>query len=421
MDKKTIGGFIAALRRASGMTQRELAERLNVSDKTVSRWERDEGAPDLALIPVLAEIFGVTCDELLCGARRSSAQRAAGEPLPAPRSDKQRQRLLVVSRSRFRARSLIALGVAGAGLMAAMVANLAFLRAYVGFFAGAALLLAAAVLQALAVNAAFLAVEGGELPGEEQSRFRRDVWALAARSFGLMAALIGFLMPLALLPGDAYLGLSAQSWFMYGACGAAVALGAFGTICHVLGGVWLSKGAPGLSEAERGAYVRRRRLLRRCVAGAAALMLMTGGVQSVLNATLRPEELAEPLLFDDYESFIRYMEQDVPDPSAGDAGLSPGETIYYDEQGNQVDEEQALRHEIVNARGEVVCAFVWRNRAASMFSYSDGEDLLPIRVRTVEALEAAQARVDMRNGAFALAYLAEAALALAVYLRRRAG
>lgn len=47
------------------MTQKDLAERLNVSDKTVSRWERDDGAPDLSAIPVIAEIFGVTCDELL--------------------------------------------------------------------------------------------------------------------------------------------------------------------------------------------------------------------------------------------------------------------------------------------------------------------------------------------------------------------
>ena len=40
MEKKTIGGFIAALRKANGMTQKDLAEQLNVSDKTVSRWER---------------------------------------------------------------------------------------------------------------------------------------------------------------------------------------------------------------------------------------------------------------------------------------------------------------------------------------------------------------------------------------------
>ena len=55
MEKKTIGKFISALRRASGMTQKELAEKLFVSDKTVSRWECDECTPDLALIPVIAD------------------------------------------------------------------------------------------------------------------------------------------------------------------------------------------------------------------------------------------------------------------------------------------------------------------------------------------------------------------------------
>ena len=76
MEEKTIGKFITALRRANGMTQKELAEKLYVSDKTVSRWERDESAPDLALIPAIAEIFGITCDELLRGERRSAAERA---------------------------------------------------------------------------------------------------------------------------------------------------------------------------------------------------------------------------------------------------------------------------------------------------------------------------------------------------------
>ena len=50
MERKSIGSFIAALRRANGMTQKELAERLSVSDKAVSRWERDENLPDLMLL-----------------------------------------------------------------------------------------------------------------------------------------------------------------------------------------------------------------------------------------------------------------------------------------------------------------------------------------------------------------------------------
>ena len=60
MEKKTMGAFISALRKANGMTQQELADKLNVSNKAVSRWERDECAPDITLIPPLAEILGVT-------------------------------------------------------------------------------------------------------------------------------------------------------------------------------------------------------------------------------------------------------------------------------------------------------------------------------------------------------------------------
>ena len=56
MEKKTIGAFIAALRKANGLTQKQLADKLCVSDKAVSRWERDETLPDLMLIPVIAGI-----------------------------------------------------------------------------------------------------------------------------------------------------------------------------------------------------------------------------------------------------------------------------------------------------------------------------------------------------------------------------
>ena len=93
MEKKTIGGLIAALRKANGMTQKELAERLNVSDKTISRWERDDGAPDLSVIPVIAEIFDITCDELLRGERKSPEQQTeTPENIPTAKGEKQRQR-----------------------------------------------------------------------------------------------------------------------------------------------------------------------------------------------------------------------------------------------------------------------------------------------------------------------------------------
>ena len=75
MTSKTMAEVISSRRKELGLTQKDLAERLNVSDKTVSRWERDDGAPDLSVIPVIAEIFDITCDELLRGERKSPQQQ----------------------------------------------------------------------------------------------------------------------------------------------------------------------------------------------------------------------------------------------------------------------------------------------------------------------------------------------------------
>lgn len=69
MEKRSLGAFLAALRREKGWTQKELAELLHVSDKTVSRWERDESVPDLFLVPDIAQLYGISSDELIRGER----------------------------------------------------------------------------------------------------------------------------------------------------------------------------------------------------------------------------------------------------------------------------------------------------------------------------------------------------------------
>lgn len=80
MERKSIGAFIASLRREKGMTQKQLAQLLNVSDKAISRWERDESQPDLNLIPVLGELFSVTSDELLRGCRSENPRSQDQSP-----------------------------------------------------------------------------------------------------------------------------------------------------------------------------------------------------------------------------------------------------------------------------------------------------------------------------------------------------
>ena len=67
VDKEKIGALIRSLRKEKGMTQKELAEKLNISDKTVSKWERGKGIPDISTIPVLSDIFGIEIEKMLQG------------------------------------------------------------------------------------------------------------------------------------------------------------------------------------------------------------------------------------------------------------------------------------------------------------------------------------------------------------------
>ena len=64
---QTFGSRISALRKEKGMTQSALAEKMGVTDKAVSKWERDLSFPDVGSLPKLAQIFELSVDELLQG------------------------------------------------------------------------------------------------------------------------------------------------------------------------------------------------------------------------------------------------------------------------------------------------------------------------------------------------------------------
>lgn len=149
MNKKTIGQFLAALRKANGMTQQDVADRLNVSNKAVSRWERDECAPDLTLIPALAEMFGVTCDELLKGERildNFTPEKSE------PKVDKQIKALINRSVSSFKTTILISIALAVVGYICMLGISYGFYRPIVGFAVLMLFETAAFVIAVIATN-----------------------------------------------------------------------------------------------------------------------------------------------------------------------------------------------------------------------------------------------------------------------------
>ena len=75
MNCEKIGKFIATSRKQKGLTQTELADRLNITDRAVSKWERGKGCPDISLLEDLSKILDVSIIELLRGEKTNKKQK----------------------------------------------------------------------------------------------------------------------------------------------------------------------------------------------------------------------------------------------------------------------------------------------------------------------------------------------------------
>ncbi len=428
MEKKTIGGFIAALRKANGMTQKELAERLNVSDKTVSRWERDDGAPDLSVIPSIAEIFDVTCDELLRG-ERVSPDRRAEQPEPteptSQKGEKQRQRLLKSTLSQYKNLTYISMGVSAVGMIVALICNLAFLKAVLGFLLGTIFFVAGIVCQAVFLNRAFLSVEDAGIDDADLSAYKRKVISLAERSIGLTVLFLGFTFPLVMV--DAYMGLGTDSLFIWGTVGGAAFAVIYAVVLYFLNWSLVKKGVYTLSDKEMASYIYNRKLKKICAVSLVAALSITFVLHIFGSAKLwNPYNLAQGTVFNDYDSFIEYMGQDIPYKQGIEFEIipdeeNPSDEVWYDHYGNPVSREEALTFTLHDANGDVVCTYVHFNETVATLRY-DRQDgtVLPITVISHFEFENARHLSELITGIYCILYPIELIVVLAVYYKKRA-
>ena len=144
MEKKTMGSFMSALRKANGLTQQQVADKLNVSNKTVSKWECDEGYPEITMLPAIAEIYSVTVDELLRG------ERIVKENCDSPKNDmkteKQMMYLFMSSEKNYTTLSVISLVLS----LFALFISLFFSASSLGIIIAVLLVGAAVIMEVIA-------------------------------------------------------------------------------------------------------------------------------------------------------------------------------------------------------------------------------------------------------------------------------
>ena len=420
MEAKTMGSFLAALRKAAGMTQRELAEQLHVSDKAVSRWERDECAPDLALIPVIAEIFSVTCDELLRGGRDRGDQ--TGDPAKA---DKQRQWILRKTRSKFISHTLLALLGPALGAVAAAGAVLGFLRAVLGFWLGAAGCLVGAVVQLVLWNGAVLSLSddrAGDVAGPCRYELLRRTEGALLICAGVLAALLplnGYTprTMLYLFQGQ----LPTPYWPQAAAAGGGtVLLGLL--LCRALNPILARRAPVSLPLETAKETVRRVRAQSRVAWTLAAALSATALVHGAVTLVWPTAALVHGAVYDTVDDFRAVMSTNLPAP---EEDFTNQELMALTQQ---LSENQSIQFQSEEGRGQIrnrdqeaVISYSRLNQSVVFLRYTpqDGDQFPAVEVVTAADAQSALDRSALRQTCFLALYVLEAAAALVWALCRR--
>ena len=420
MEAKTMGSFLAALRKAAGMTQRELAEQLHVSDKAVSRWERDECAPDLALIPVIAEIFSVTCDELLRGGRDRGDQ--TGDPAKV---DKQRQWILRKTRSKFISHTLLALLGPALGAVAAAGAVLGFQRAVLGFWLGAAGCLVGAVVQLVLWNGAVLSISD-DRAGDVAGPCRYE---LLRRTEGALLICAGVLA--ALLPLNGYTSLTMLYLFQgqlptpywpqaAAAGGGTVLLGLL--LCRALNPILARRAPVSLPLETAKETVRRVRAQSRVAWTLAAALSATALVHGAVTLVWPTAALVHGAVYDTVDDFRAVMSTNLPAP---EEDFTNQELMALTQQ---LSENQSIQFQSEEGRGQIrnrdqetVISYSRLNQSVVFLRYTpqDGDQFPAVEVVTYADARSALDRSALRQTCFLALYVLEAAAALVWALCRR--
>lgn len=418
MEKKTIGAFISALRKASGMTQRQLAEKLNVSDRAVSRWERDEAMPDLTLIPVIAEIFGVTSDEILRGQRKDQTEPET--KYEVQKSEKQLRYLLRKTETDYLICSAGSIAVSLFGLIAAMIGNLGFLRAYIGFFVSCFFFIPGALSQVIFLIQGLRNLDTAECDEALIQKTRRTMVFGAETAFTVCAILFAACLPLIFLVHDTYAGLSAHSWASHGLgwglCAAIICAIICTTINIFLGYIRL----PDMTKPRNKLRLRTFQILAVVILSTLLLHL---GCLFFLRSNM---QLYTPnTKWETWPELKEYLETPMttdgkPLELVSSVNWDSGEECeYVDKDGNTY---QLYNHKtiLVYEPDHVTpkYEYIHRNHSVYTFDYSPTKDHLPIYTFTVTDYNAAMQKLAYINLGLCATYVMEF-VTIAILYRRK--
>ena len=397
MEKKTIGKFISALRQANGMTQKELGEKLFVSDKTVSRWECDECTPELSLIPSIAEIFGITTDELLRGERNNPERETASEDAASKqkaKSDKQFRLMLDRNSRKYKNFTLISVGITIFGFIAAIIANFGFSKGLIAFCLSAAFCVASEICQiCFAINARITPDEDDDSYTERIQEANTGVIKTATAITAVNLLLLAFCLPLVTMIDGANYGLAFEHWLGYGLLAAAIAF----VLCYIVYTLFVRKvlcerNLISLTEKQQSLITKNQKLLTKTIRSAVAVALALGVCIGVWNIIGWQTFLKEHT-FDNCADFKEFMESDYNrwfNETYGYANVN-GEIVEVypgapDHSHNAINHQYVISS-IENSNGEEICSYYYNPDLYWRIDFTlSADDKMPVTVVTSESV-----------------------------------
>jgi len=424
MERKSIGSFIAALRRANGMTQKDLAEKLSVSDKAVSRWERDESMPDLMLLPVIADVFHISVDELLRGEKKAEA--AAEKPeetkdtaAESARLKKQTKRVLAVQLSRLRAKNCIALCVSALGVIGAIISNFGFSRGFVGFCIGVVSIAAAGIIGGFFCQGAWTAADDEDFDAESVLEYRRALVKYIKVFASVLLGMLAVCLPFGLTVFNATLYLDVFIEPRYWLTGCAY--------CLAIGETLLALAYYLLNKSLLREYKLLPREYSQSIHGVCVKVLCCVMALTIIWRLAAPDvgdlAMAKGEKFDDVDTFVNEMNRRYEEQKEYTVydGATISATAYYNANGDEISPDEASLSEIYDRQGNVIAQYHQPNDVMGVRMQWNTEGGVLITINTASDLRDAEYQRNARNNLITTLLSIEPAAALAAYIVLRPG
>jgi len=372
----------------------------------VSRWECDECTPELSLIPSIAEIFGITTDELLRGERNNPDRESASEDAAnkqKAKSEKQFKLMLDRNSRKYKNLTLISVGITILGFIAAMIANLGFSKGLIAFCLATAFCVASEICQiCFAINARITPDEDDDTYTDKIQTANTGVIKTATTITFVNLLLFAFCLPLVTMINGANYGLVFEYWLGYGLLWSAIVF----VVCYILYALIVrkalcEKGLIVITEKQTDEIKRNNKLLIKTVSISTAIAIVLGVCIAVWNIVGWDVSMKEHT-FDNCADFKAFMESEYETwykegysyiDENGDVvvhvPIAPDSEIVSPPDDEKNDEDyypKKVYKKIYNSKGEVICEYYHNPDLYERIVFTESaDDKMPVTVITNQA------------------------------------